>query len=308
MTRIFFYTIIKPLSYLPLSLLYGISDLLFFIIYRVAGYRKSVVRKNLLNSFPEKSRVEILQIEKAFYRHLCDLIIESIKLFSISQDELQTRFTIRNPDVLDEYHTNNQSLILIMGHYNNWELSGTSLNLHVPHQVKGIYQPLSNKFFEKVFSQSRTKFGAHLIPKSEVRQTFIKYSNDLTMIVFGIDQSPTRSKKVHWTNFLNQDTAVHVGAELFAKLYNYPVFFLDVHKVKRGYYAGDLVLLTDCPQDFAEGELTRLFTAHLEKLIIEKPAFWLWSHKRWKRKKPEDNSCTFSPEAQHPVSSKATQE
>lgn len=308
MTRIFFYTIIKPLSYLPLSLLYGISNIVFFIIYHVAGYRKSVVRKNLLNSFPEKSRGEILKIEKDFFRHLCDLIIESVKLFSISQNELQTRFTLRNPNILDEYRTKNQSLILVMGHFNNWELTGTSLNLHIPHQVKGIYQPLSNKFFEKAFSQSRTKFGSHLIPKSEVRQSFIRYSNDLTMIVFGIDQSPTYSKQVHWTSFLNQDTAVHVGAELFAKLYNYPVFFMDVHKIKRGYYAGDLVLLTDHPQNFAEGELSALFTKHLEKLIIEKPEFWIWSHKRWKRKKPEDNSSTFSTEAQQLASTIITDE
>ncbi len=288
MSRIFYYLVIKPLSLLPMGVLYGISDFLFFIIYRVTGYRKAVVRKNLINSFPDKSKGEILRIEEAFFKHLCDVIVESIKLFSISLAELQQRFTIRNPEILDEYYKNGQSIILVGGHYNNWEIAAISLDLQVQHQAIGIYSPMSNKFFDRKFAESRTKYGVQIVPKSGVRQSFSKNTRNLTMTIFGADQSPTYSKRVHWTRFLNQDTAVHVGTELFARIYKYPVFFLEIHKIKRGYYVGELVLLTNRPQDFVEGEITSLHTAYLEKIIIEKPEYWLWSHKRWKRNKTEE--------------------
>lgn len=289
MSQAFYYLVIKPLSFLPFWILYGVSDFLFFIIYHATGYRKSVVRKNLTNSFPEKSNDEISKIEKAFFRHLCDVIVESVKLFSITLPELQQRFTIRNPEILDEYYKKGQSILLVGGHYNNWEYAAISLDLQVKHQAIGIYSPMSNKFFDRKFAESRTKFGVQIVPKSEVRQSFSKNQDKLTMTIFGADQSPTYSKRVHWTTFLNQETAVHVGTELFAKIYKYPVFFLEVHKIKRGHYVSDLVLLTDRPQDFKEGEITKLHTEYLEKMIIEKPEYWLWSHKRWKRKKTEED-------------------
>ena len=290
MSSIFYYLVIKPLSFLPFNVLYGISDVLFFLIYHATGYRRSVVHKNLANSFPDKSKEEIRRIEKAFFIHLCDIIVESVKLFSISLTDLRERFTIRNPEILDKYYNNGQSIILVGGHYNNWEYAAISLDLQVPHQAIGIYSPMSNKFFDKKFAESRTKYGVQIVPKSEVRQSFSRNANNLTMTIFGADQSPTYSKRVHWTTFLNQDTAVHVGTELFARIYKYPVFFIEVHKLKRGYYVADLVLLAERPQDFKSEELTKLHTAHLEKMIIEKPEFWLWSHKRWKRKKSEEEN------------------
>ncbi len=284
MSKVFYYLVLKPLSFLPLNVLYLFSDFLFVMIYHVTGYRKAVVNQNIRNSFPEKSPKEIEEIQKAFFRHLCDLITESIKLFSISLDELRARFIISNPEIFDKYYKQKQSIILVGGHYNNWEIAAVSLKLWAPHQTIGIYSPLSNKFFNKKMAQSRTRYGVQIITKAEVRNSFVENKDKLTMTVFGADQSPTYSKKVYWTNFLNQETAVHIGTELFALKYNYPVLFIKVNKVKRGYYQAEIEELTSAPKTCNTGEITALHTQCLEKMIIENPQYWLWSHKRWKRK------------------------
>jgi KDO2-lipid IV(A) lauroyltransferase len=260
------------------------------MLYHVAGYRKSVVTKNLKNSFPLKDDAEIESIQRAFFQHLCDIIIESIKLFSISEKELRTRFRMRNPELINNYYHKKQNIILVGGHFNNWEFAAISLNLAFLHQAIGIYSPLSNKFFNRKMAESRTKYGVQIITKSEVHDSFSNNINNLTVTVFGADQSPTYSKRVHWTKFLNQDTAVHIGTELFARKYNYPVFFLIVNKVKRGYYEAEVELLHDNPQSTKRGEISDLHTSYLEKIIIENPQYWLWSHKRWKRKKTDQES------------------
>lgn len=288
MSRFLYYLIIKPLSFFPLWILYYLSDFLFVMIYHVTGYRKSVVNQNLRNSFPDKSKQEIKEIEKAFFIHLCDMIAESIKLFSISLEELQSRFKIINTEILENYYQQGRSVILVGGHYNNWEIAAMCFDSITPHQAIGIYSPLSNKFFDNQLGRSRTKYGVKIIPKRLVAKTFIMNKDKLTMTIFGADQSPTYSRYVHWTTFLNQETAVHVGAERYAMKYNYPVVFIRIDKVKRGYYEGKLEVLNDNPKNAIAGEITELHTKTLEKIIIEKPQFWLWSHKRWKRKKTEE--------------------
>lgn len=287
MSRVFYYLLLKPLSKLPLSILYYLSDVIFFLLYHLTGYRKAVVTKNLRNSFPNKSAAEIESIQKAFFQHLCDIIIESIKLFSISEQELKMRFRVINPELLNDYYHQKRSVILVGGHYNNWEFAAISLDLLVLHQAIGIYAPLSDKFFNRKMAESRTKYGVQVITKSKVQDSFNSNRNKLTMTIFGADQSPTYSKRVHWTKFLNQDTAVHVGTELFARKFDYPVVFIRIDKVKRGFYEAKLELLHDNPKSTISGEISDLHTKHLEKIIIEQPEYWLWSHKRWKRQKTE---------------------
>jgi len=287
MSRAFYFLILKPLSFLPLSVLYFFSDILFILIYQLFGYRKKVVRQNLDNSFPEESKQELDRIERAFFRHLCDIIIESIKLFSISAQELDRRMVFKNPEILNKYYEQNQNVILVGGHYNNWEIAAVSLDRQLPHQVFGIYSPLSNKFFNEKLAKSRTKFGVKIIKKSEVRKSFQQKADTPRVTVFGADQSPTYSKKVHWTSFLNQHTAVAIGTELFAVKYNYPVFFFKVKKVKRGYYEAVIEQLVEDPSLYKDGEISKLHTRYLEKIILENPQYWLWSHKRWKRKMTE---------------------
>lgn len=289
MSRIFYYVVLKPLSFLPLSILYFLSDIIFFFIYHVTGYRKSVVQMNLKNSFPNKSQQEIDAIQREFYTHLCDLIVESIRLFSMPLDEMKKRFKITNTDILEKFHTQGRSVILVGGHYNNWEIAAMGFNTETPHQAIGIYSPLSDKFFEKMLGESRSKYGVEIVKKAMVARSFVTNKKKLTMTIFGADQSPTYAKKVHWTNFLNQETAVHIGTEIFAIKYNYPVVFIKINKVKRGYYEGKLEVLAENPSSSDVGEITELHTKCLEKIIVENPAYWLWSHKRWKRKKtPEE--------------------
>jgi KDO2-lipid IV(A) lauroyltransferase len=293
MSKVYYYLVLKPVSYLPFSFLYLISDLLFILVYRMAGYRKSVVFNNLRNSFPEKNKEEIITIQSAFYRHLCDVIVESIKLFSISEQELRQRFRITNESILDEMHEQGRSIILVGGHYNNWEIAAKGFDLNSRHQAVGIYSPLRDKFFEKKLNESRTEFGVEIVAKAFVPRAFVANKDRITMTIFGADQSPTYSKGVHWMNFLNQETAVHTGTEVFAAKYNYPVVFIRIDKVKRGFYEGKLEILSENPGGSKKGEITELHTRYLEKIIREKPEYWLWSHKRWKRKMTDEERIQF---------------
>lgn len=288
MSRLLYYLVLKPLSLLPLSILYYLSDFIFFFVYHVTGYRKSVVTTNLKNSFPEKSKEEIESIQKAFFIHLCDMVVEGIRLFSMPLGELKTRFKIVNTEILEDYYKQGRSVILVGGHYNNWEIAAMAFDVCVPHHAIGIYTPLNDKFFDRKFGESRTKYGVEIIPKSMVPRSFITNKHNLTMTIFGADQSPTYSKQVHWMKFLNQETAVFLGTESFAVKYNYPVIFIQINKPKRGHYEGVLKVLDENPASSKNGEITEAHTKYLEKIIIENPAYWLWSHKRWKRKMTDE--------------------
>jgi KDO2-lipid IV(A) lauroyltransferase len=288
MSRLLYYLVLKPLSYLPLRVLYLLADFIFFFVYHVVAYRKAVVYKNLENSFPNKTAEEIKILQKGFFEHFCDLIVENIKLFSMSRQEVQKRFKIVNTEIFDDFYDQGRSIVLVGGHYNNWEIAAKGFDLCSPHQAIGIYSPLRDKFFEKKQGESRSKYGVEIIPKHQVPRSFVANKDRLTMTIFGADQSPTYSKQVHWMTFLNQETAVHVGTEVFAAKYNYPVVFIKINKVKRGFYEGVLEVLNENPASSKQGEITELHTRSLEKTIIEKPQFWLWSHKRWKRKRTEE--------------------
>jgi len=295
MSKIFYYAFLKPLSFLPLRALYLFSGIMFFLIYHVTGYRKSVVTKNLTNSFPEKSTAEIEEITRAFFVHLCDVIVESVRLFSMPVEEVRQRFKIINTEILDNYYEQGKSVILVGGHYNNWEMAAIGFDLYSPHQAIGIYSPLSNKFFDQKFGESRSRYGVQIVPKKMVAKSFITNKGNLTMTIFGADQSPTFSKGVFWLDFLNQETAVHVGTELFALKYNYPVVFIRIDKVKRGHYVGTLEVLSENPAGSEKGEITSLHTKCLEKVIKETPQYWLWSHKRWKRKRTAEEKMINLP-------------
>ncbi len=283
-SRLLYYLVIKPLSLLPFWLLYRLSDGLYIILYRCLQYRKGVVRTNLENSFPHKTSKEIGQIEKAFYRHFCDLIVESIRLFSISESELKRRNKVLNPEALNQLYDEGRSVILVGGHFNNWETGAAILSSYVKHHIVGIYAPLSNPFFNAKILKSRERFGMEMLSKKSVKEGFESNKSILTATIFATDQSPTHSKNVHWTTFLNQPSAVLIGAERFAKYYDYPLVFVYIKKVKRGYYELEGKLLDKNPNKTKEGELTELHTRWLENQIIETPQFWLWTHKRWKRK------------------------
>ena len=287
MSALLYYLIIKPLSLLPFWVLYLISDFLYLVLYKIFGYRVGVVTTNLTNSFPDKSPKEITDIRNKFYHHLCDLIVESIKLFSISEKEVRKRIKFVNPEVTNAYFEKGQSLMIVGGHCGNWEYTVVG-GLFVSHQIVALYSTLSNKFFEKKMKESRSRFGISLLSTKDAKAFFEAGLETPSMMIFGSDQSPSSSSKAYWTRFLNQDTAVLYGLEKYAKQYNFPVFYAAIRKVKRGYYEFSFELVEENPASTSYGEISEKHVRMLENQILEQPEYWLWTHKRWKREKPKD--------------------
>lgn len=285
MARIGYYLILKPLSYLPLTVLYLIADGLYLLMLSPLAYRHKVVLENIARAFPEKSKKEKCQLSRRFYRYFCDLIVENIRLFSISKEEAIRRFRIANPELLEEFYQKKQSIILAGGHYTNWELYAVAAAAQVPHTLLGIYSPLSNSFFNKKMIESRSKYGLKLIHKKKVRESMDRFGLDLTATCFAIDQCPRKDQKYQWTQFLSQETATHFGTEQYARSYNYAVVFGKGRRIRRGYYELQLQLVERFPKESPVGSITKKNTALLEQQIREAPEYWLWTHRRWKLKK-----------------------
>lgn len=286
-SKIAYYIFILPISILPYFLLYALSDFVFLIMYYIVGYRKKVVFSNIKNSFPEKTEKEHKAIMRKFYRHLCDLILESLKGFSISEKQVRKRLKVRNPEVVDKYFKQGKDVIFVGGHYNNWEMLALGIGLVSKHIPVGIYKPLKNKFFNQKILDSRQKYGLIMCPMKQTKTYFDKKLDKPKAIIFGADQRPKHAKKAYWMQFLNQDTPVSFGVEKFGKEYNLPIIFGAIYKVKRGHYEFEYDLLVENPADTEYGEISRLHTERLEKDILDAPQYWLWSHKRWKHKRPE---------------------
>ena len=284
MNFVLYYFIILPISYLPYFFLYRLSNFVSFILNHILKYRKNVVINNLSNSFPHKNISEIEILTKKFYSHLSDLIIEALKGFTISEKNIRDRVVCENINLLEDL--SNKSFILMGGHYNNWELSGQALPIYFKHDMYGIYKPLKNKFFDKKIKISRSKFGLKMVPMKFTKRIFLKDESQPKIIIFGSDQGPSNIKNAYWTNFLNQDTAFLQGAEKYAKEFNWPVIYGTALKYKRGYYKIKFNIISYNPRDTKDGEIIKKFSSLLEDDINNSPEFWLWSHRRWKRKRP----------------------
>lgn len=284
MTPILYYLVIKPLSLLPWWGLYVLSDTLYWILYKVFRYRVKIVQQNLTKSFPNKTDQEIRQLRRRYYRHFCDIMVESIKIFSISGEDAKKRFVVINPEILKPYFDQGRSVIIAGGHYNNWEMLAVGLDSYIDHQSVAIYHRLGNKFMNDKALKSRSKYGLKMVSRQEVKD-FFAHNKELTATLFGADQSPSIAKNVYWMEFLNQETAVMFGVEKFALETNSPVIFGGIEKVKRGHYEFTLEVLINDPSLAKHGEITEAHTKRLEKQIIADPQYWLWTHKRWKRKR-----------------------
>lgn len=269
---------------MPMPILYSMSRLFLLFAYNVFGYRKHVVTRNLRHAFPQKSKEEIRQITREFYRHFADILAEGVKGYSISKKHLLRRFSFTNPELLDKYYEAGKSVLLVGGHYNNWEFLVLSLDLHFKHQGTGVGQVISNKRFAKMMQRVRARYGMEVWNSKNVREKIVAYQADQKPFVCLLlaDQSPHNPDKSHWVNFLNRDTAVIFGPEYLAKKYDLPVVYYTVTKEKRGVYKATLVPVTDNPSEEKEGAITEKHVALLEEEINTKPAYWLWSHKRWK--------------------------
>ncbi len=288
LTSLFFNFFVIPVSRMPFGILYLLSDMFYVIVYRIAGYRKKVVLTNIRNSFPGKSEKEVKAIATKFYRHFSDRMSESIKVFTISREEVVKRARIVNPELLDPYFEQDRSVIVVGGHYNNWEYLIASMDSQLKHRAAGIYAPVSNKVIQEKLNNSRSRYGMELVAPFEVKAYFsAKHEKPFAILVLS-DQSPASAKRAYWMKFLHQDTAVLFGTEKYAKDYDLPVVFAHIRKVKRGYYEVLFEKVCDQPRDTHYGEITEKHTRLLEKDILEKPEYWLWSHKRWKRKRTDD--------------------
>jgi KDO2-lipid IV(A) lauroyltransferase len=285
---IIYYFIILPLSVLPFRALYFISDFLYLLFYYVIGYRKKVVHQNLVNSFPKKSKQEIKEIEKKFYHHLCDLVVESVKQFSITNEEVNKRMVPLNAELFDKYKSENKSIVLAGGHFNNWELFAVAIDQCMAHQAIGIYKPLSNKFFDHKMRASRSKFGLLMISTKRIAEVYQEMKDRLIAVIYAVDQSPSNPKKAYWMRWLNQDTPMLFGAEKNAVKYDHPVLYGRINKVKRGYYTFEFVEIFDRPKETKHGEITEKINHLLEQDIVKHPQYWLWTHRRWKHARPQD--------------------
>ncbi|MGB0933907.1 MAG: lysophospholipid acyltransferase family protein [Lishizhenia sp.] len=287
--KLAYYGLIIPISYLPLPVLYFLTDIFYLLLITVIPYRRSVVRRNIEFSFPEKSQRERRKIERGFYRYLTDLLAESTKNLTISKRYLIKRFVISNPEVMDKLYANSQNVLLVSGHYNNWEYFLTAQDLLFKHKAVGVGKPLTNPFWDKKINARRERFGMQVIHRKnfDVRfQNLISAKEPFATLLL-VDQSTADSLKSFWTTFLNQPTAVIYGPEMLAVKHNFPVVFFHTEKIKRGKYKVYLQIVTTTPRATDWGEITTTHVKMMEKVIKDNPERWLWSHKRWKREIPE---------------------
>ena len=284
---VFFCYLLSPL---PLRVHYLIADIVYVLMYYVIRYRRRVVWKNLTTSFPEKDEAELHRLEHRFYRFLCDYFVETLKLLSFSREEMKRRVVFKDMEQIDEAVERGQSCAIYLGHYGNWEWI-SSLPLWVkPGTMCGqIYHPLENKDFDRFFLKLRQRMGALSIPMNETLRRLAECRSQKRPVVIGYisDQVPLWTNIHHWVDVFHHDTPVLTGAERIVRKFNHAVFYLDVRRLRRGYYEATLKPITYDPQQLKEYELTDIYWRMLEETIRQAPEYWLWSHNRWKRTREE---------------------
>ncbi|MGE0076323.1 MAG: lysophospholipid acyltransferase family protein [Bacteroidales bacterium] len=295
MGRILLYLLYIPaflLSLLPLRVLYIFSDVGRFFIYHVFKYRRGTVKTNLKNAFPDKSDEERKEIERQFYRHFCDLFIEVFFSLFVSKRRVAKLVKYKNIELSNRYFDQGKSVIVVGGHYGNWELFNL-FSLYSKHLVLGAYKPINNKHIENFINRSRERFGAVPVSMHDVARMSLKMSQEGKPFFLGLisDQTPAKGDIRYWTNFLNQDTPVFLGTEKIARKTNQPVFFCNMRKVSRGHYEVELELLCESPKETKQYEITEMQVKALERLIREAPQYWLWSHRRWKHKRKQTTNA-----------------
>jgi len=277
------YGFIWLLHLLPERILYLLSDILYLLMYHVAGYRKKVVLKNLEKAFPEYNKFEIKRIAKLFFQHLCDLMLESAVSHFYSESKALKKITYKNPELLNELYGKGKQVMAVLGHYGNWEYM-SSLALVIDYPVVAIYKPLHNKYFDRMVQKNRNTFGVITVPMEKIARRLIEYhKNNTPVLTLNLgDQRPLYHQIQYWTKFMGLDTPMFLGTEKLARKLDAAVVFLKIRKVTRGRYEMEAELICESPADLKPYEITDRHVGILEDLIREEPAYWLWSHKRWK--------------------------
>jgi KDO2-lipid IV(A) lauroyltransferase len=282
-----FYCVNWLMTLLPLPVLYIFSDFIFLLVYYFPSYRRKIVYTNLKNSFPEKSEKELRDIERRFYKHFADMVIETFYVTHMSVAEQNKRYSYTNLQILDKLREEKRDIIAVLGHYSNWEWP-TLLPQYLKYKTIIIYKPLHNKYFDRHIRNQRSKHGIVLTPTSMIIRELYKYKkeNINTVSVILSDQTPAKGEINYWTTFLNQDTPVYTGTAKIASKFDMAIIFFNVQHVKRGYYNMNVELLLEHTANISEEVITEAHVRRLEEIIRARPEFWLWSHRRWKHKRP----------------------
>ncbi len=279
------------IKFTPFTVLYIISDLMSLLFYRVIHYRRRVVEDQLALSFPDLTDQQRNTIARNFYKNLSDIFVESIKGYTLSSQQISHRWRITNPKLITSYLEQGKSVIIISGHFLNWEW-GTCLGYQINHPCISFYKPVHNQLMNDFLNQCRSSPLTELCPAQKASRCFIKNRSKARVYGMIADQHPVDTKEIQWVNFLNQDTATIMGPEQFARAFDYPVLYITGERPKRGFYDAHLTLLSDQPKETQPGEITTQFMKHLESDIIKSPENWLWSHRRWKLKRTETETST----------------
>ena len=289
---------LRLFSRLPFGVLHAISGLVAWLASDVLGYRRPVIRGNIERSFPKRSEAEHRQIERLYYRHFADITLESIKNFSISDAEARSHMEHEHVDVFEPFFQAGRSVLIAGGHFNNWELYAMTANQNVPHDVMAVYKRLSNKSMDEAVRESRQRFGLEMVRTVDSQAWMDAHINGARpkAVVMGFDQSPADPLKSWWNDFLHQETAWYFGLEKWARMYDVPVIYGHIKKLKRGRYETHYELVTDSPNALPEGAILQRCIDLLEADIRETPHQWLWSHKRWKHGRPESMPLNPRPE------------
>ena len=280
----FIYFLVWLISSINLSILYFILYPIFIIFNYIFRYRKNIVNQNIKNSLTLINHKKRKEVVKGFYRYFFNLLIEILKMASVKKDFYLNRIKVINPEVLEKYRLENKTIILMMGHHNNWEWASQIVSIVAKQDFVGVYKKLSNKSFDKLMLNIRGRFGVILVEMKD-SLNYIFNNKDCKIIGLASDQNPNVNSKTYWTEFFNQQVPYSIGAEKIARKMNYPVLFCNMSKVSNGYYCIEFEILEDDPQNSKDGDITNKFIKRLEEKIIEEPNSYLWSHNRWKHKK-----------------------
>jgi KDO2-lipid IV(A) lauroyltransferase len=279
------YPLIWFLSKLPFRLLYIFSDGVYLILYHIIGYRKEVVRFNLKTAFPEMDTITLKATEKRFYHHFCDLFIEVIKSISMTEESLRKRYVFTNLEVLQAYVDKGQPILLTLGHYASYEWIFTLAIILKDHPGYAIYKKIKNPYFDKMIRDIRSKWHSNLVPNKEAREKIkevLATQEGFALFGFIMDQSPSNPTRKHFSKFFTVETPFFTGVEKLSKQYDLPVLFLATTRVKRGYYTSTFSVLADTPKDHPDFTITDAYVKKLADQIAIDPAYYFWTHKRFK--------------------------
>ena len=276
---------VRVLSRVPFALLYRLADLLGWLAFRVFPYRDEVVRENLSRSFPDWDERRMREVRREYYRGFADMLIEVIKSASLPPEQLRRRVRILDLDAPRAYLAQGQSVLLAAAHQCNWEWMLLALSLELGYPLDAAYKPLIDPWAEREMKKVRSRFGCRLVPAKQLLADIIMRSKVTRAVALVADQEPTTSEHKHWTRFLNRDTAFYRGPEEISRVTGFPVFFISMRRVERGFYEMAFVPLKTPGESLPSGELTERYVRRVERQILDAPADWPWSHKRWKLRK-----------------------